>query len=70
MTGGYVYRGSGLIRLEGRYFYSDFCGGFLRTFRYSNGSVTDQTDCDVNAAAVTNTTDDRSVQSVAVVPYC
>jgi len=54
VTGGYVYRGSELRQLEGHFFYSDFCGGFLRTFRYANGSVRDQMDWGVNAAAVTS----------------
>lgn len=31
VTGGYVYRGSGIPELTGHYFYSDFCSGFLRS---------------------------------------
>ena len=39
VTGGYVYRGSAISGLEGEYFYSDFCSGFLRSTN-SSGSVT------------------------------
>ncbi|MCG8466598.1 MAG: PQQ-dependent sugar dehydrogenase [Gemmatimonadetes bacterium] len=44
VTGGYVYRGSAIPEIQGHYFYSDFCGGFLRSFRVvSEGSITDRT---------------------------
>jgi glucose/arabinose dehydrogenase len=41
VTGGYVYRGSALPDLKGAYFYSDFCSGFVRSFRFSGGAATD-----------------------------
>jgi glucose/arabinose dehydrogenase len=44
ITGGYVYRGSRLPILVGRYFYSDYCSGWVRSFRYVNGVVQDQHD--------------------------
>ncbi len=44
ITGGYVYRGSALAELTGRYFYSDFCKGFLKSFQYAGSVVTGQTD--------------------------
>jgi glucose/arabinose dehydrogenase len=44
VTGGYVYRGSAIPDLRGHYFYSDYCAGFLRSFRYSNGVAVDQKD--------------------------
>jgi glucose/arabinose dehydrogenase len=31
ITGGYVYRGSAIPQLDGHYFYSDFCSGFIRS---------------------------------------
>jgi glucose/arabinose dehydrogenase len=37
ITGGYVYRGSAIPELQGRYFFSDYCGGTLRALRYANG---------------------------------
>lgn len=45
ITGGYVYRGAALPELQGRYFYGDYCGGWIRSFRLgSDGSATDVTD--------------------------
>lgn len=42
VTGGYVYRGNAIPELRGHYFYSDFCGGWLRSLRYQNGQTSDQ----------------------------
>lgn len=44
ITGGIVYRGSAIPEVEGHYFYSDYCGGFLRSFRFQAGEAVDQTD--------------------------
>jgi len=44
VTGGYVYRGSAFPELDGHYFYADWCGGWVRSFRYEGGVVTDETD--------------------------
>jgi glucose/arabinose dehydrogenase len=44
VTGGYVYRGSAIPELAGRYFYSDWCGGWLRSFLYQDGAATDLQD--------------------------
>jgi glucose/arabinose dehydrogenase len=41
ITGGYVYRGSALPELNGLYFFSDYCSGWLRSFRYTGSGVTD-----------------------------
>jgi glucose/arabinose dehydrogenase len=48
ITGGYVYRGSDVPAVQGRYFYSDFCSGFLRSFVYVNGVATDARDWEVD----------------------
>jgi len=37
VIGGFVYRGSALPEIRGHYFYADFCGGWVRSFRYRNG---------------------------------
>lgn len=42
VTGGHVYRGAALPELEGVYFYSDFCSGWIRSFRFQDGAATDQ----------------------------
>jgi glucose/arabinose dehydrogenase len=42
ITGGYVYRGQALPALRGHYFYGDYCGGWIRSFRYSGGAAIDR----------------------------
>lgn len=42
ITGGVVYRGAAIPELDGRFLFSDFCGGFLRSTDRS-GEVTDHT---------------------------
>ena len=54
ITGGYVYRGSAITGLQGHYFYSDFCGGFLRSFRFDVGAVADEQDWGLVAGSVTS----------------
>ena len=44
ITGGYVYRGGAIPELAGRYFYSDYCGGYLKSFLASGTGVLEQTD--------------------------
>ncbi|QOY95077.1 PQQ-dependent sugar dehydrogenase [Massilia sp. UMI-21] len=44
ITGGYVYRGSAIPELAGRYFYSDYCRGFLKSFLAVPGGVAEQRD--------------------------
>jgi hypothetical protein len=41
VTGGYCYRGRALAGLQGAYFFSDYCNGWLRSFRWVNGRATD-----------------------------
>ena len=43
VTGGLVYRGSAIPGLAGTYFYGDFCGGWIRSFRYENSVVGPET---------------------------
>ena len=44
VTGGYVYRGSEIPELVGTYFYSDWCSQWIKSFRYVDGQVTEETD--------------------------
>ncbi|HSH76612.1 MAG TPA: PQQ-dependent sugar dehydrogenase [Longimicrobiales bacterium] len=39
ITGGYVYRGSALPDLVGRYFFADFCSTWIRSFVVVNGTA-------------------------------
>jgi len=41
VTGGFVYRGAKVPAIAGHYFYSDYCAGWLRSFRLANGSASD-----------------------------
>jgi glucose/arabinose dehydrogenase len=44
VTGGFVYRGTAIPELAGRYVYSDYCAGFLRSFYAYGGAVYEQRD--------------------------
>jgi glucose/arabinose dehydrogenase len=44
ITGGYVYRGSAVPAIQGHYFYSDYCAGWLHSLRYQAGVAVDQKD--------------------------
>ncbi len=41
ITGGYAYRGQQIPSLQGHYFYSDYCTGWLKSFRF-DGAIKDQ----------------------------
>jgi hypothetical protein len=47
VIGGYVYRGRAMPGLRGAYFYSDFCAGWLRSFRWAGGTIGDQRQYDL-----------------------
>jgi glucose/arabinose dehydrogenase len=51
ITGGYVYRGSAIPELQGRYFYADLCTGKLKSFIYQNDVAAEQTDWDIQNVA-------------------
>jgi glucose/arabinose dehydrogenase len=44
ITGGIVYQGASIPEITGHYFYSDYCGGYLRSFTVSDGIAADATD--------------------------
>lgn len=60
ITGGYVYRGSAIPGLDGHYFYSDYCAGFLKSFRYSGGASLDQRDWGLTMTSVQSFGQDAS----------
>lgn len=61
VTGGYVYRGSVATDLVGLYFYSDYCSGFLKSFRLQNGVATEQQTYDIgNIGSITSFGEDSS----------
>jgi len=42
VTGGFVYRGSGIPALQGAYVYADYCSGKIWALRYDGAEVTEQ----------------------------
>jgi glucose/arabinose dehydrogenase len=50
ITGGYVYRGTAIPELAGRYFYSDYCGGYIKSFFAGGAGITEQRDWNLNSA--------------------
>ncbi|MDH3729820.1 MAG: PQQ-dependent sugar dehydrogenase [Acidimicrobiia bacterium] len=44
VTGGFVYRGKAIPEIAGQYFYSDWCGRWIRSFTYADGEAADQRD--------------------------
>ena len=55
VTGGAVYRGSRLPALVGTYFFADYCRGWLRSFRWTQGRATELREWRVGAlGAVTS----------------
>jgi glucose/arabinose dehydrogenase len=47
VTGGFVYLGQAVPELRGAYLYSDYCAGWLRSFRYEGASVSEEREWDV-----------------------
>lgn len=47
ITGGFVYRGKKIPAIAGHYFYSDYCAGWLRSFKFENGNATDKRSWDI-----------------------
>jgi glucose/arabinose dehydrogenase len=55
VTGGFVYRGQDIPALRGHYLYSDYCQGWIRSFRHDGGQAADARTWDVqNVGNVTS----------------
>lgn len=44
IIGGFVYRGAAMPELHGHYFYGDWCGQWVRSFRFEAGEAVDRQD--------------------------
>lgn len=44
VTGGLVYRGEAIPEFNGHYFYADWCGGWVRSFKFVDGKATEEND--------------------------
>src|ERR1043166_9376382 len=44
VIGGYVYRGAAIPSLRGRYFFADYCGGWVRSFLLQGGAAAERRD--------------------------
>ena len=67
VTGGYAYRGRALPGLAGTIFYSDYCSGWLRSFRWKNGKAVEPMRWDVgNLGSVTSFGEDAERELYAV----
>ncbi len=62
IIGGYVYRGSQVPSLAGRYLFADWCGDAIWSFRVDNGSPVDFQDL---TAELTPSLDGFSVESIS-----
>jgi glucose/arabinose dehydrogenase len=60
ITGGVVSRGGALFALAGHYFYSDYCSGWLRSFKYLGGHLTETRDWGLALGNVTSFGEDAS----------
>lgn len=55
ITGGFVYRGAAIPELRGHYFYSDYCSGWLRSFRLTGTTAADRREWSIgNVGSVTS----------------
>jgi glucose/arabinose dehydrogenase len=44
IVGGEVYRGAVIPELQGHYFFGDFCRAWVRSIKYENGAITEESD--------------------------
>ncbi|MGD2102646.1 MAG: PQQ-dependent sugar dehydrogenase [Acidimicrobiia bacterium] len=42
IVGGQVYRGKAIPEMEGHYFFSDYCSGWVRSFEYRDGAISSE----------------------------
>lgn len=51
IIGGFVYRGKAIPALVGTYFYADYCLGWIRSFRFTDGKITNKQQYDFGVSS-------------------
>jgi|KBSSwiStaDraftv2_1062776.scaffolds.fasta_scaffold330235_1 glucose/arabinose dehydrogenase len=69
VTGGYAYRGRALPALAGTIFYSDYCAGWLRSFRWKGGKASEQTAWNVGNLGSVSSFGEDAERELYVVGY-
>jgi hypothetical protein len=69
VTGGYAYRGRALPALAGTIFSSDYCTGWLRSFRWKGGKASEQTTWDVGNLGSVSSFGEDAERELYVVAY-
>ncbi len=49
VIGGMVYRGTAVPQLAGHYLYADYCAGWIRSFKWTNGAIANATEWQTSA---------------------
>lgn len=49
VIGGMVYRGTAIPQLVGHYLYADYCAGWIRSFKWTNGAIANSTEWQTSA---------------------
>jgi glucose/arabinose dehydrogenase len=69
VTGGYAYRGRALPDLAGTIFYSDYCSGWLRSFRWKHGKAIEPTQWNVGHLGSVTSFGEDAEHELYVVAY-
>jgi glucose/arabinose dehydrogenase len=69
VTGGYAYRGHALPGLAGTIFYSDYCSGWLRSFRWKGGKAIEPTQWNVGKLGSVTSFGEDADHELYVVAY-
>jgi len=69
VTGGYAYRGRAMPGLVGTIFYSDYCTGWLRSFRWVHGRATGQLEWNVGKLGQVTSFGEDADRELYVVAY-
>jgi hypothetical protein len=64
-----VYRGSAIPELVGHYFFSDYCGGGLRSFRVVSGTVQSFRDWEITSTGNVSSFGEDSRGEVYVISH-